>query len=75
MRALSFLFAALLGLALAMIAPALAGPRPEMAPAPLSATEVAAEPAAELAAAADDETVSIEQISRSILEAIGADAA
>jgi hypothetical protein len=85
MRALSFLFAALLGLALAMTAPVLAGPRPDVAPAPLAvsltseiAPEVAFEPveateAGETAAA--DESLSVEQLSRSILEAIGADAA
>jgi hypothetical protein len=45
MRALSFLFAALLGIALAMIAPVLAGPRPEAPQAPMSATKIFAEPA------------------------------
>ncbi|MFM7732215.1 MAG: hypothetical protein ACKO6F_01855 [Cyanobium sp.] len=43
MRALSFLFAALLGIALAMIAPALAGPGTATAP-----TVIAAEAAAPL---------------------------
>jgi hypothetical protein len=89
MRALSFFFAALLGIALAMMAPVLAGPRPEAAPAPLVATlsaEVAPEVAPEVALepgeateagamAAVDETLNVEQLSRSILEAIGADAA
>jgi hypothetical protein len=91
MRALSFLFAALLGLTLAMMAPALAGPRPEAAQAPLPAAvlateftpglpaESASEPseasAIDTAALGAEETLSVEQISRSILEAIGADAA
>ena len=87
MRALSFFFAALLGLALAMMAPALAGPRPAATPAPLAAAtsseiapEVALEPeqAMEAGAIADagmDESLNIEQLSRSILDAISADAA
>lgn len=86
MRALSFLFAALLGIALAMIAPVLAGPRPEAPPAPTSATKIFSEPAVpaessveaaalEPAAAGAEDSVSIEEISRSILEAINADAA
>jgi hypothetical protein len=86
MRALSFFFAALLGLALAMMAPVLAGPRPEATPAPLAATlsteiapEVAFEPGeameAGTTAATLDESLNVEQLSRSILEAIGADAA
>ena len=87
MRALSFFFAALLGLALAMMAPALAGPRPEATPAPLAAAtsrgialEVALEPeqtmeAGAIADAGMDEGLNIEQLSRSILDAISADAA
>lgn len=86
MRALSFFFAALLGLALAMMAPVLAGPRPDVAPAPLAAalsTEIAPEVAfgagdameAGPTAATVDESLNVEQLSRSILEAIGADAA
>jgi len=85
MRALSFFFAALLGIALAMMAPVLAGPRPEVAPAPLAAAlsseiapEVAFEPGEPTeagATAAADESLTVEQLSRSILEAIGADAA
>jgi hypothetical protein len=85
MRALSFFFAALLGIALAMMAPVLAGPRPEAAPAAMAsalpaqiALDNALEPDESMeagATAAADESLSIEQISRSILEAISADAA
>jgi hypothetical protein len=87
MRTLSFLFAALLGIALAMMGPVLAGPRPEAPQAPILAAEPPVE-RAEIAAFApleptvteptatrSEESLSIEQISRSILEAIGADAA
>lgn len=87
MRPLSFLFAALLGVVLAMIAPALAGPRPEAAPLQAStlawATEAVAPesqvaddvlPAGSLAAepVAVDEDMTVEEISRSILETVNA---
>jgi hypothetical protein len=86
MRPLSFLFAALLGIVLAMIGPALAGPHPQapmmeplMQPALSAALEAeVADPALaaiEPAAAqpeASEAAVSVEEISRSILEVLGA---
>jgi hypothetical protein len=83
MRPLSFLFAALLGIVLAMIAPALAGPHPQ-APAAQPALELAIEqpaieaPLEQAAAEADagETELSVEEITRSLLEALGvADAA
>jgi hypothetical protein len=85
MRPLSFLFAALLGVVLSLMAPALAGPRPE-APQPEAAslawaTEVVAPDAqaAEDGVSDDtlaavpveaDATLSVEEISRSLLDTI-----
>ncbi|MFN9618516.1 MAG: hypothetical protein ACK55X_02225 [Synechococcaceae cyanobacterium] len=88
MRPLSFLFAALLGIVLAMIAPALAGPRPQ-APVAQPALQVAIEqplmeqlaieaPLEQTAAEADaaEAELSVEEITRSLLDALGvADAA
>jgi hypothetical protein len=85
MRPLSFLFAALLGVVLAMIAPAIAGPRPD-APLPAATTLAwAAEAVAPVAEAidgeppvaagqlaSDQEENSVEEISRSILDTITA---
>lgn len=98
MRPLSFLFAALLGVVLAMIAPAIAGPRPD-APLPEATTLAwAAEAVAPAAAASEaapvefvasegmdveplvaasqpsseEEGITVEEISRSILDTINA---
>jgi hypothetical protein len=86
MRPLSFLFAALLGVVLALIAPALAGPRPEAALPEATTLAWAAEvvaPEAEATQALPDDSLAaeplpaddaltVEQISRSILDTINA---
>lgn len=86
MRPLSFLFAALLGVVLSLIAPALAGPHPEVALPEATtlawASEVVApEAEATLVPAADtlaaepvpgDDALTVEEISRSILDTITA---
>jgi hypothetical protein len=85
MRPLSFLFAALLGVVLAMIAPAIAGTRPDAplpeattlawaaeAVAPAAAASEAAPAEAASQPASEDEGISVEEISRSILDTINA---
>lgn len=86
MRPLSFLFAALLGVVLALIAPALAGPRPEAALPEATTLAWAAEvvaPEAEAPQALTDDSLAaepqpaddaltVEEISRSILDTINA---
>ena len=86
MRPLSFLFAALLGVVLALIAPALAGPRPEAALPEATTLAWAAEvvaPEAEAPQALPDDSLAaepqpaddaltVEEISRSILDPIHA---
>lgn len=86
MRPLSFLFAALLGVVLALIAPALAGPRPEAALPEATTLAWAAEvvaPEAEAPQALPDDSLAaepqpaddaltVEEISRSILDTINA---
>ena len=86
MRPLSFLFAALLGVVLALIAPALAGPRPEAALPEATTLAWAAEVVAPEAEAPQalpdsslatepqpaDDALTVEEISRSILDTINA---
>ncbi|MEB3170413.1 MAG: hypothetical protein VKK43_03480 [Synechococcaceae cyanobacterium] len=87
MRPLSFLFAALLGVVLALIAPALAGPRPEAALPEATTLAWAAEVVAPEAEAPQplpddsslaaepqpaDDALTAEEISRSILDTISA---
>jgi hypothetical protein len=73
MRALSFLFAALLGIALAIMAPALAGPRPEAPVEPVVAAAVAGP--VDSAPTPGEEELSLDAISQALLEAVGADPA
>jgi hypothetical protein len=87
MRPLSFLFAALLGVVLSLMAPALAGPRPEAAlpeaaslawatelvsPEAQAAEEVVSDDTLAAVPVEADATLSVEEISRSLLDTINA---